>query len=350
MMPWVGSFFLLSGLLSVGFIFLHRGVEETPLATIDNSSFISRRRRVDWPLVARAPGADPPAPRVVERPVQAPLAALLSALNDVVALENPDAILRRAVEVAREKIGLERAAIFMLDRARQMMLGTWGTDLQGAVVAQHRITFALSDCDREAFRRAREEGAHFTVFDDCPIVEHHGTETRESGLGWVAWTPIQSAHGPIGVLLNDAGLSGASIDPTRQAHAAILGALLGTILDPARGMPGTGGLGKTKRRRVVTAAVAILAENPSVDASTIARRLEVGVSWFARVFKAELGMSLVEYRNRLRLDRVDALLEQGRTTLLLAAKTAGFGSYAQFHRVFREIRGVTPRAFLQHRR
>jgi AraC-like DNA-binding protein len=287
---------------------------------------------------------------MVERPVQAELAALLSALNDVVLLENPDAILRRAVEVARQKIGLARAAIFLLDRARQMMLGTWGSDLEGAVIDQHRITFALSDCDREAFRRAREEGVPFTVFDDCPIVEHRGTETREAGLGWVAWTPILSPHGPIGVLLNDAGLSDAPIDPTQQAHAAILCALLATILDPARGMPGTGGLGKTKRRRVVTAAVAILAENPSIDATTIATRLEVGASWFARVFKAELGMSLVEYRNRLRLDRVDALLEQGRTTLLRAAKAAGFGSYAQFHRVFREIRGMTPREFVQHRR
>jgi AraC-like DNA-binding protein len=328
------------------------GTQEAPLASIDNdnSSFVSRRRRVDWPLLEGVPGPHPPAPKVVERPIQAPLAALLSALGDVVALESPDAILRRAVEVAHEKIGLVRAAIFMLDRARQMMLGTWGADLQGAILDQHRITFALSDFDREAFRRARDEGAPFTVFDDCPIVEHRGHQTRKAGRGWVAWTPISSAHGPIGVLINDAALSGAPVDSTQQAHAAILCALLGTILDPARGLPGTGGLGKTRRRRVVTAAVDMLAENPSADASTIAGRLEVGVSWFARVFKAELGMSLVEYRNRLRLDRVDALLEQGRTTLLRAAKAAGFGSYAQFHRVFREIRGMTPRRYLQHRR
>jgi transcriptional regulator GlxA family with amidase domain len=63
-----------------------------------------------------------------------------------------------------------------------------------------------------------------------------------------------------------------------------------------------------------------------------------------------MGMSLVEYRNRLRLDRVDALVEQGQTTLLQAARRAGFGSYAQFHRVFRSVRQMTPRKFLQHRR
>ena len=29
-----------------------------------------------------------------------------------------------------------------------------------------------------------------------------------------------------------------------------------------------------------------------------------------------------------------------------AARAAGFGSYAQFHRVFQALRGTTPRAYL----
>ena len=57
-------------------------------------------------------------------------------------------------------------------------------------------------------------------------------------------------------------------------------------------------------------------------------------------------MSLVEYRNRLRLDRFAVLLDRGRTNLLEAALAAGFGSYAQFHRVFRALRHMTPREYL----
>jgi AraC-like DNA-binding protein len=323
-----------------------------PLIDIDTASLINRRRRVDWPLIIRASGPELPLPKVVDRPVRGQLAALLSALADIVALENPDAILRRSVEAALEKIGLTRAAIFLLDGSRQMMLGTWGTDLEGAIVDEHRIMFSLSDTDREAIRRAREERAPFTVFDDCPIVEHHGAETRVAGRGWAAWTPILSSHVPIGMLYNDAGLSGAPVDETKQAHAAILCSMLGTILDPVRGVPGAGGgnVGETKGQRLVSAAVAMLSENPAIEARAIARRLEVSVGWFARVFKAEMGMSLVEYRNRLRLDRVDAQLARGGTTLLQAALAAGFGSYAQFHRVFREVRRMTPREFLQSRR
>ena len=138
---------------------------------------MSRRRRVDWPLILGVPGADPPAPKVVERSVRGQLAALLSAFDEILALEETDAILRRAVELAIERIGLKRVGIFLLDRQRNAMLGTWGTDIAGAIVDEHHIMYDASDTDREAFRRAEEQGAHFTVFDNCPIVEHHRGET-----------------------------------------------------------------------------------------------------------------------------------------------------------------------------
>ena len=283
-----------------------------------------------------------------ERNVRGQLAALLSVFDDILALDDPDAILRRSVEVACTRFGLMRAAIFLYDGTRDMMLGTWGTDLQGAIVDEHQIMYSLSDVDREAFRRAKEEGARFTVFDDCPIVEHHGSETRVAGRGWVTWTPILSPRGIIGVLFNDVGLSRAAVDETKQAHAAILCSLLGAILDPLRGMLGAGKgvVGETPARRMVTAAVAMVADDPTVEPREIARRLGMSLGRFVRIFKAEMGMSLLEYRNRVRLDRFDALLGQGRSTLLEAARAAGFGSYAQFHRVFSGVRHMTPRKFL----
>ena len=100
--------------------------------------------------------------------------------------------------------------------------------------------YDLSETDREAFRRAEEEGAHFTVFENCPIVEHHQGETRVAGRGWVACTPIRSTRAPIGMMFNDTGLSGEPVDEAKQAHAAILCSLLGTLLDPVRGSLGDG--------------------------------------------------------------------------------------------------------------
>ena len=128
-------------------------------------------------------------PRVVDQAVHGRLASLLAAFDEILALEETDAILRRAVELAIERIGLMRVGIFLLDRQRNAMLGTWGTDIAGAIVDEHHIMYDVSDTDKEAFRRAEEEGAHFTVFENCPIVEHHQGETRVIGRGWVACTP-----------------------------------------------------------------------------------------------------------------------------------------------------------------
>jgi AraC-like DNA-binding protein len=306
---------------------------------------LTRRRRVDWPIIL---GSKLPVPKVVDRPAQGKLAALLAAFDEILALDDPDAILRKAVELALSRIGLAKAGVFLLDKPRNLMLGTWGTDLAGAIVDEHHIMYDVSDTDREAFRRAEEEAAHFTVFENCPIVEHHTGETRVVGRGWVACTPIRSARAPIGMLFNDAALSGESVDEAKQAHAAILCSLLGTMLDPVRGSLGRSAppTGESQGHRLVTATVGMLAKNPAMGAKEIAATLDISASRLARVFKTEMGMSLVEYRNRLRLDRFAVLLDRGRTNLLEAALAAGFGSYAQFHRVFRALRHATPREYL----
>jgi AraC-like DNA-binding protein len=303
---------------------------------------------VDWPIIL---GAQIPVPKVVNQTMHGKLASLLSAFDEILPLDEPDAILRRAVELALERIGLRRVGIFLLDRQRNAMLGTWGTDLSGGIVDEHHIMYDVSDTDREAFRRLEEENEHFTVFENCPIVEHQKGETRVVGRGWVACTPIRSTRAQIGMMFNDTGLSGEPVDDAKQAHAAILCSLLGTILDPVRGSLAQGAppSEESPSRRLVSATVAMLAKDPAMGGKQMAARLDLSLSRLARVFKAEMGMSLVEYRNRLRLDRFAVLLDRGRTNLLEAALAAGFGSYAQFHRVFRALRHMTPREYLQSR-
>jgi AraC-like DNA-binding protein len=302
-----------------------------------------RRRRVDWPLI----GVDIPAPRVVNRPVPVSLAGLLATFDEIRALDDPDAILRRAVELARDRIGLCRVSIFLLDRSRDLMLGSWGSDLQSQLADEHHVMYAVTDTEREAFRRAREDGAPFTVFDGCPLIEHRDSRTRIGGRGWVACTPIRSAHAMIGMLFNDAGLSQAQVDGAKQAHVAILCGLLGALLDPVRSAPGlaVAAPSESSRRGLAAAAAALLGKDPALGGKDLALRLAVSPGRLTRAFKIEMGISLVAYRNRLRVDRFTALLRTGRRNLLEAALEAGFGSYAQFHRVFRAIRHVTPRDY-----
>ena len=57
----------------------------------------------------------------------------------------------------------------------------------------------------------------------------------------------------------------------------------------------------------------------------------------------EVGMSLTQYRNRCRLERfVELHVEQPELSLMALALEAGFGSYPQFHRIFKQHMGYPP--------
>ena len=97
------------------------------------------------------------------------------------------------------------------------------------------------------------------------------------------------------------------------------------------------------------AAARVLAGEPGLGGADVAARLKVSLGRLAHVFKGELGISMIDYRNRLRLTRFTILLDNGRRNLQEAALAAGVGSYSQFHRVLRAQRHVTPREYLRQR-
>jgi AraC-like DNA-binding protein len=65
-------------------------------------------------------------------------------------------------------------------------------------------------------------------------------------------------------------------------------------------------------------------------------------SRLSRLFKAETGVALVEFRQRMQLDRFLAIYDDGEGKLLPAALAAGFGSYPQFYRVHQRLLGRAP--------
>ena len=120
------------------------------------------RRRVE---LAGDPGACGARAAGVKQSPHGLLSELLDAFDEILALDDPDAILKRAVEIAQQRIGLGRVAIFLVDRQRKLMLGTWGSDLRGRLVDEHHIMYEMGPTDHEAFRRSEQDGAHFTVFE-----------------------------------------------------------------------------------------------------------------------------------------------------------------------------------------
>lgn len=85
---------------------------------------------------------------------------------------------------------------------------------------------------------------------------------------------------------------------------------------------------------------------PNLSLSEVADQAGLSRTHLSRTFHADTGIAISEYRNRRRLELVDAALAANRPpTLLTAALDAGFGSYPQFFRVFRKARGVNPRNY-----
>jgi AraC-like DNA-binding protein len=94
---------------------------------------------------------------------------------------------------------------------------------------------------------------------------------------------------------------------------------------------------------VERAARLIRDESNSLSLNELAHRSGLSAARLSRLFKQQTGFAMADFRNRKRLERfVDIYGTGQRHTMLDAALEAGFGSYAQFHRIFRRNMGCSP--------
>jgi AraC-like DNA-binding protein len=85
----------------------------------------------------------------------------------------------------------------------------------------------------------------------------------------------------------------------------------------------------------------------AADVDAIARHAGMSRSQLSRLFKQQTGFTLVEYRQKMQLERFLFLYGGGQRNLLEAALDAGFGSYPQFYRVFQQRFGCSPREYFK---
>ncbi len=309
-------------------------------------------RRVDWPIVL---GGRPREPQIGAS--RGMFVNVLSALDELASYADLDTILRRSVELLRDRFYLERVGLFLCHAEDNLLHGTWGTGMNGQTTDEHAIAFALGDSHREAFRRVEADEDRFLVLPDVPRTAQFEGETVVIKNGWIVLTPIVSVRGRVGILATDAALSESPIDEAQHDQAAIFCCLLANLIEIKRddamaAEDSPAALARPRHPRaiahseMVTRALELLRREPHRSRTDLARTLGTTPSQVGRLFKAEMGYSVTEYRNRLRLQRFLSTVDHGDANLLEAALDAGFGSYAQFHRVFRSLLGATPRDYL----
>jgi len=94
----------------------------------------------------------------------------------------------------------------------------------------------------------------------------------------------------------------------------------------------------------VEKAARILRAQPETGSlNQLAKTCGASASWLSRLFRQQMSISLVEFRNHCRIERFFELYRSGpHRNIAQTAAEAGFGSYAQFHRVFRKKVGYGP--------
>lgn len=277
--------------------------------------------------------------------------ALSSAADELSACRDADSLLRLATQLARERMGLERVAFYMRDHraGRAIIRGTWGTDMQGEISDEHALFHELSKSDVDMLLGLRGTGTFGVYQERAPRFAMQDGKSVMIGEGWLMTTPIVSGGELLGVMYNDSALTESSIDPLAQATAAVFCTLLAILYLSRRGtIPWQPLPVESGHSPLVERVVHAIHRDLPARGERLARELGVSPGHLARSFKREMGVSLVDYRNRLRIDRFfEAVHRSGRSgNLLEAALEAGFGSYAQFHRIYRKFVGTTPRRIL----
>jgi AraC-like DNA-binding protein len=107
--------------------------------------------------------------------------------------------------------------------------------------------------------------------------------------------------------------------------------------------------GAVQLHPAVRKALALLSKDDSAGGlARLAAQCGMSETYLSRLFRRQVGMPLTHYRNSVRLSRfMDYCTQPEHKTMLESVFAAGFGSYAQFYKVFVKNYGHSPRHYFR---
>jgi two-component system, response regulator YesN len=99
--------------------------------------------------------------------------------------------------------------------------------------------------------------------------------------------------------------------------------------------------------RRITTAISIIRQNTGSKLSVreLAKRVNLSVWHFTRLFKADTSVSPAHYMRDIRMKVAQGLLEESHLSVKEIAAQAGFGDRSHFSRDFKTLSGQSPSSF-----
>ena len=85
--------------------------------------------------------------------------------------------------------------------------------------------------------------------------------------------------------------------------------------------------------------------NNKITLNELANHLNLSKIYLAQVFKKEIGKSIIQYFNNLKIDKAKNLILEGENNLTLISDKVGFVDYNYFSRAFKKITGYSPKQY-----
>jgi PAS domain S-box-containing protein len=167
-----------------------------------------------------------------EKTISQGLRAAIEAAQELIDCPDLDTLYRRSVELAREKLGVERCGLYLLDDQAESLLGTYGTDDQGRTIDERAAREMISPVQHDELFAQLDR---LWSFREGPLTYWQTDATKVMlQQGWNAATPIRSRRRTVGVLYNDAAITHALLDEARQDVVAVYCSLLGSLIELKR--------------------------------------------------------------------------------------------------------------------
>lgn len=169
----------------------------------------------------------------IQQVLLARLNAIVEATDELLSCQDLDSLYRRAVELARTRLGLERCSLYLLEKEAAVFRGTYGTDDRGEMIDEHLMTFPQTEYWDRQFKPHRSGERAWMAIEQSQTY-WDGEKVVFVGEGWIVHTPIEAHNTQIGFFFNDCAISGKPLEEAQQETLAVYASLLGQIIERKR--------------------------------------------------------------------------------------------------------------------